>query len=203
MFSNLGAPGTGTEAILGVCFLFLAILISFSHRRSADCARAEEADSTLDHILQRPVSRSRWLFGRLGLASIVLVISGIGAGSFAWLGTVSQDSGIGISTLLAAGDNLVPPSLAVLGIGVLVFGVWPRATSIAIYSLLGWSVLVVIIGGFGCIHQWILDTSVFHQMTSAPAVEPDWEANVLMTIIGVSAALLGGFAFSRRDLQGE
>jgi ABC-2 type transport system permease protein len=89
---------------------------------------------------------------------------------------------------------------------VLAFGVWPRGTSIVLYALLGWSLLVVVIGGVGGVggvSRWVLDTSVFHQMASAPAVPPHWEADGVMTAIGVAGALIGGLAFRRRDLQGE
>ena len=71
-----------------------------------------------------------------------------------------------------------------------------------VYVLLGWSLLAVVIGGIGAISHWILDTSVFHQMASAPTV-PHWEANGVMVAIGVTYALIGGIAFNRRDLQGE
>jgi ABC-2 type transport system permease protein len=90
-----------------------------------------------------------------------------------------------------------------LGIGVLAFGLRPRTTSIVVYALLGWSLLVVIVGGIGTTSHWILDTSVFHQMASAPAVSPRWETNGVMTGIGIASAFVGGFAFWRRDVQGE
>jgi ABC-2 type transport system permease protein len=80
---------------------------------------------------------------------------------------------------------------------------WPRATPIVGYGLLAWSLLVLIIGGIGATSHWILDTSVFHQMTSAPAVSPHWAANGVMVAIGVAGALIGGIAFNRRDLQAE
>jgi putative exporter of polyketide antibiotics len=73
--------------------------------------------------------------------------------------------------------NLVPPAVAILGIGVLALGLRPRMTSLVVYALLGWSLLIVIVGGIGAVSHWILDTSVFHQMASAPAVSPHWEAN--------------------------
>ena len=76
-------------------------------------------------------------------------------------------------------------------------------TSIVVYSLLGWSLLIVVVGGIGAVSHWVLDTSVFHQMASAPAVSPHWEANGIMVAIGVVSAVLGGVAFRRRDLQGE
>ena len=125
------------------------------------------------------------------------------AGIFAWLGAASQHSGVSFTSLLSAGVNLVPPALTITGIGVLVFGVRPRLTSIVVYALLGWSLLVVVVGGIGATSHWILDTSVFHQMASAPAVAPNWEANALMTAIGALGAVFGGLAFRRRDLQGE
>jgi ABC-2 type transport system permease protein len=99
--------------------------------------------------------------------------------------------------------NLVPPAVTIGGLGVLALGVWPRGTSIVVYAVLGWSLLVVVIGGIGAVSHWILDTSVFHQMASAPAVPPHWAANGVMVAIGVASALIGGIAFSRRDLQGE
>ena len=110
------------------------------------------------------------------------------AGVFAWLGAASQHAGVSFTTLLEAGVNLVPPAVTILGIGVLAFGIRPRTTSIVVYALLGWSLLIVIVGGIGAVSHWILDTSVFHQMASAPAVSPHWEANGVMVAIGVASA---------------
>jgi len=110
---------------------------------------------------------------------------------------------VSFTVLLEAGLNLVPPAVAISGIGVMALGLRPRITSIVLYALLGWSLLIVIVGGIGAVSHWILDTSVFHQMASAPAVSPHWEANGVMIAIGVAGALLGGLAFRRRDLKGE
>jgi hypothetical protein len=65
-----------------------------------------------------------------------------------------------------------------------------------------WSLLIELAGGFAAQSHWLLDTSLFHQMASAPAVPADWTTNGVMIGIGVVAALLGGALFSRRDLQG-
>ena len=51
--------------------------------------------------------------------------------------------------------------------------------------------------------HWLLDTSLFHQMSSAPAVPPHWEANAVMVALAIASSTIGGFAFARRDLQGE
>lgn len=203
LLSKLGAPGTGADAILGVCFLVLAALVAFVAANQVTAARSEESGGRLDHLLVGPLSRASWLWGRIRVAVVVVLVDGLTAGVFAWLGAASQHSQVSFTTLLAAGLNIVPPAISILGVGVLALGVWPRAAAIVVYTLLGWSLFGVLIGGIGVTSHWVLDTSVFHDMASAPAVPPNWEASGAMVAVGSLAALLGGFAFRRRDLQGE
>ena len=203
IFSKLGATGTGADAVLGACFLILAVLLGFVAAGQSTAARAEESGGMLDHILNRPVSRASWLGGRLLVAIVVLVLSGVAAAVFTWVGAASQHAGVSFTSLFGAGVNLVPPAILILGIGVLVFGLWPRLTSIAVYGVLGWSLLLVIVGGVGAVNHWVLDTSVFHHMASAPAVHPNWAANGIMLGLGGTSALVGTLAFRRRDLHGE
>jgi len=91
--------------------------------------------------------------------------------------------------------NLVPPAVTIGGLGVLALGCGPGHLDRRLRGA-GWSLLVVVIGGIGAVSHWILDTSVFHQMASAPAVPPHWAANGVMVAIGVASALIGGIAFS-------
>lgn len=135
--------------------------------------------------------------------AFVLLVSGLVAGTFTWLGAASQHSGVSISTLLGAGLNVIPPAICILGIGALTMGISPRSVSVVTYSLLGWSLLMELVGSIGTLSHWILDTSLFHQMASAPATPPNWGANGGMLGIGIIGCLLGGVAFRLRDLQGE
>ena len=202
VFSRLGATGSGAEAVLGVCFLVEAVLLAFVAAGQVTLARSEESEGRLEHIVARPVSRWSWLGGRMGVAVLVLLVGGVAAGVFGWLGASSEHAGTSFTNLLEAGVNLVPPAIMILGLGILVFGARPRATSTVVYGYLAWSLLLVVVGGIGAVNHWVLDTSVFHQMASAPAVPPRWEANGIMTGLGVAAAFLGGLFFRRRDLQG-
>ena len=206
VLAKLGASGDGTDAVLGVCFLVLAVLIAFVGAGQVTAARAEEAAKRLDHLLAGPVSRSRWLGGRLLVALVVPLAGGALAGAFAWLGAASQHSGTSLATLLDAGLNLVPPAVAIGGVGVLAFGAWPRRTAAVVYSVLAWSLLADIVGGFGgsgLASRLLLDSSVFHQMASAPAASPSWAVNGIMVVVGAGCTLLGAVAFSRRDLVGD
>lgn len=203
VLTKLGATGNGTQAVLGVCFLMLAVLTGFVAGGQVTAVRAEESGGTLVHFLVRPISRWSWLGGRYLVALSVLVVAGLVAGTLTWLGAAVQHSGLSLPTLLGAGVNLVPPSMVILGVGILAFGVRPRSVTWVVYGLLGWSILVVIVGGIGAVSHWVLDTSVFHQMASAPAVPPHWGANAVMAGIGITTALFGAWAFRYRDLQGE
>lgn len=98
---------------------------------------------------------------------------------------------------------MVPPALCVLGLGVLAVGAWPRAAVPVAYGVLAWSVLITVTGGFISSGRWLLDTSVFHYLTAAPAASPGWASSGILIAVGAGAALAGGTAFGRRDLAGE
>jgi len=49
-------------------------------------------------------------------------------------------------------------------------------------------------------NRWVLDTSVLYHVAPAPATSPHWVSAAVMAGVGLLAALLGGFVFTRRDL---
>jgi ABC-2 type transport system permease protein len=61
--------------------------------------------------------------------------------------------------------------------------------------------LIELVGGFGSGSRWLLDTSLYHHMAAAPAVDPNWAVNGVMVGIGAATALVGIASFRRRDLQ--
>jgi len=203
VLSKLGAHGVGARAYLGVAFLIMAIMLGFVAASQVNAARGEEASQRLERLLVMPLSRWSWLGGRVLEAVTVLVVGGLGVGVFTWLGGASGRAGLPLATIVNAGLNVVPPALFVLGTGIFVVGIWPRATSVAVYTVISWSVLATVIGGFGDNNHWLLDTSLFHQMAAAPASAPNWASSGIMVAIGALAAIIGGLAFQHRDLVGE
>lgn len=200
---RLGGRGAGATAYLAVTFLMVALLVALIAAGQVNAARTEEAQGRLDHLVNRPVSRNRWLAGRFCVVAVVLVLAGLLAGFSTWAGAASQDAGVGLETLLEAGLNVVPPAVLVLGIGVMTLGLWPRAVSSVTYGLLAWSFLVEFVGGVVNANHWLLDTSVLHHMAAAPAVSPHWASSPILVGVGLVAALLGAAAFSHRDLVGD
>ena len=202
VFARLGASGTGADAVLGVCFLVLAVLVAFVAAGQLTAIRGEESSGRLDNLLARPLSPVGWLAGRLAVAVVAVAGAVLLGGVAAWLGATSQHAGVGFVTTVVAGVNLAPPALVVLGVGTLAVGLAPRAASAVVYGYLAWSLLVVVVGSIGDTGHWLLDTSVFHQMAAAPAVPVDWTANAVMVGVATVLAAAGTVAFRHRDLAG-
>ncbi|HLN17084.1 MAG TPA: ABC transporter permease subunit [Acidimicrobiales bacterium] len=202
VIARLGLRGTGAVLYLGLSFVIVAALAALMAAGQASAAREEEASERLEPFLSRAVSRWRWIGGRAGVAVASLVVAGVVGGLFSWFGATGEGAGVALPKLLEAGVNAVPPAVFVLGAGLLAFGILPRATSVVVYGIVGWSFLVEFVGGAANLNHWLLDTSLFHQMAAAPAVQPDWTVDLVLAGLGVAMAALGAVAFHRRDLAG-
>jgi putative exporter of polyketide antibiotics len=102
--------------------------------------------------------------------------------------------------LIQAGINLAFPALFILGAGVLIYGLLPRAASAAAYALVAWSFILQLVDAGAPVSPWLRDTSVLAHIAPAPAASPNWASAALLAILGLLGAVLGGIAFTRRDL---
>jgi ABC-2 type transport system permease protein len=200
--ARLGARGWGAQAYLGAAFLPVALLVSLVAASQVAAARAEEGEGRLEQLLVRPVSRGRWLGARIAIAISVISGAAVLAGITAWVGAASQNTGIGIDRLVSAGANVVAPALVVLGLGVCAIGLRPRIATTACYALVVWSFLVEILGSVLRANPWLLDTSLFHHLAAAPAVDPRWSGNLVLLTVAAGLITVGWFGFVRRDIVG-
>ena len=198
--SRLGASGTGTVTFLSIFFVICAALIAVAAVSQLASARDEEAAGRLDHLLARATGRARWRAGRVAVAVAMVLFASIVTGLAAWAGAATQHSGIGPGVLTRAGINLASPALFILGAGVLIYGLLPRAASATAYALVAWSFILQLAGAGVPVSHWLRDTSVLAHIAPAPAASPNWASAALLAILGLLGAVLGGIAFTRRDL---
>src|SRR6266498_3274324 len=201
VFARLGGA-TGGATYLGLVFLIITLLVAAAAAGQIAATREEEAEGYLDHLLARPVARLPWLAGRFTVAAAALVGAGVVAGLLTWAGAASTGADLRVATVLAAGVNVVPAGIFVLGIGTLLHGLAPRLAVAVAYCLVAWSFLVEIVGASLGASRWLLDTSLLHHLARAPAAPVRWDSAAILVAIGLAAAATGAIAFTRRDLKG-
>ena len=190
-------------AFLSIVFFLQMVVIMSCAASSVAAIRRDEAESYIDNYLVRPISRLRWLSGRLAITGLVIVLAGLLTTLGTWAGIASQHSGVSFHTLFLAGMNALVPALLTVGVGIFGFGIRPRLTSILAYGVLAWSFLIEMVSSGLNINHWILDTSVLHQVVLAPAVNPKWAVDAIVVAIAIVLCVLGALRFNTRDLQGE
>jgi ABC-2 type transport system permease protein len=201
--ATLGRLGirAATLGFLGFALFFVAVLIAVLAASQIGAIRDEEAAGRLDNLLVRPVRRVAWLAGRLGVSLALLVLAGLAAGLFTWVGAVTHHTYVDLPTLLEAGLNATIPGVFVLGAGTLVLGLRPRLSAAASYGIVAWSFLVDLLGSFIKGADWLRDSSLFTHVALAPATKPDWGTAAVIVLLGLGAAIVGAVAFQRRDVE--
>lgn len=194
---------TDARAFLGAVLLLQMVLIMTYAASSISAVRRDEADGELDNFLVRPISRVRWLLGRLLIIATTIVLAGFLTTIGIWLGVAHQHIDVPFITLLTASINAIVPGIFTLSMGIFSLGIRPRFTSIVVFGTLGWSFLVEMIGSGIKLDHWILDTSIFHHLSLAPATAPKWSVDLIVVILFVVLTVIGTFTFVHRDLMSE
>jgi ABC-2 type transport system permease protein len=201
VIGRLGATGAGAVTYLGFVFLVAAGLVAVAVAGQISAIRNEEVAGHLDNLLVRPVARWRWLTVRLLVGLALVVVASVLTGVAAWVGAATQHAAVGFGSLVEAGFNVAPPAVFILGIGVLVYGLWPRAAIGVTYGLVVWSFFVEAFASVVNSNHWLRDTSPLLHIAPAPAADPNWTAAAWLAGLGALAAAAGVAAFTRRDLQ--
>lgn len=202
-FDRLGGTPNGALTYLGVGFLTGIVLLALVAAGQNVANREEEATGRLDNLVVRPTSRRSWLLARLATEAAILLVIGVASGVAGWLGAATQHTGVAFPTVLAAGLNIVPAAIFLLGLGALVHGAAPRLVAPVTYGLVAWSFLLEFVSAVLILNHWILDTSILHHVTLAPAVNPNWGSAAGLVALGAGAGLLGAALLGRRDLINE
>jgi len=184
---------------VGYEFLYLAAILSFAAVGQISAMRGEESDGHLDHLVGRDVSRRRWLAQRVGLAELIVLLTGLATGLGGWAG-IAGSGGVGIGDMLGAGLNTALPGLVVVGFGACLFGLAPRLAAPLLYSYVLWSFLVELFGSSVAHIGWLARTSVLDHLGPVPAAGLDWPVIGVLVAASLLATVAGLVAFERRDL---
>ena len=201
--SKLGTGSIVTPTgYLAFVFIFFVLAVSLFVCAQVGAARHEEADERLETLLSLPVSRSRWLGGRLVLALAGATAISLTAGLLTWAGAESGGVSISLSGMLEAGANCLPVALMFLGIAALAYAIVPRASSGVSYSLVTVAFLWDLFGSLLSVPKWLVQATPFAHVGLAPAQPFRPAAALVMLAIALASAIAATWSFQRRDLIG-
>lgn len=207
MQKELEKFGTGSilspVGYLSFVFIVFIFAISLFVCSQVGSAREEESEQQLETLLAQPVSRYRWLGGRLVLAVVASGLLALLSGAMTWVGANSQGVNISLAKLLEASANCTPTSLIVLGISALVYSVLPRASSAISYTLVGLSFLWYMVGSIAGAPRWLTDLTPYRHIGLVPVQSFQVSAALIMVAVGIGALVASLALFRRRDLLGS
>ncbi|HEV3323670.1 MAG TPA: hypothetical protein VG147_15955 [Solirubrobacteraceae bacterium] len=201
--SKLGTGSIVTPTgYLAFVFIFFVLAVSLFACAQISAARHEEADERLETLLSLPVSRSRWLGGRLVLALAGAAAISLTAGLLTWVGAESGGVSISLAGMLEAGLNCLPVAVMFLGIAALAYAIVPRASTGLSYGLVTVAFLWYLFGSLLSVPHWLVQATPFAHIGLVPAQPLRADAALVMLGIAVSSALAAMWAFKLRDLTG-
>ncbi|MGC9540099.1 ABC transporter permease [Streptomyces sp. UG1] len=163
--------------------------------------RSEETAGRAEPLLSTGLSRSRWVGSHLAMAmgggTLVLLLAGLG---FGISGAASTGDGGLLLKLVGAALAYAPALWVTVGVAVVLFGWFPRASAAA------WIVPVYafVVGYLGQILQfpdWMNNLSPFGHVPQLPAADMSWTPMLLLTLVAAGLVWLGLEGFRRRDLE--
>ncbi|MFD4368015.1 ABC transporter permease [Rhodococcus sp. NPDC058521] len=204
MLDLIGGFGGGdlVDSYFAMTAVLLAVVAAGGALGGALRSRAEEQTGRADILLATALSRPRWLTSHLAVAAAtsvtVLVAGGLGMGV---AHTVRTGEGSAIPRLVWAALAHAPAVGLVLGIGVVLIGVIPRAASVVWIVFAGCAV-ATILGPTLRLPAAVMNLSPFEHTPRLPGPVEAGTAGALALMTALAVALIAcGFAgFRRRDI---
>jgi ABC-2 type transport system permease protein len=185
----------------GMVFVVIALLIMAAVNLAG--VRKDEAKNYLDNLLVQPVRRATWLTMRLGVITLTFIFIALLTAYFTWVIAEGHGISIDLGNFLLVSFALTGTVVFTLGVGTLLYGVWPRIAAASMYIILGWSFLIDLIESAVKLDDFVVKTSLFHYMSLSPNDAPDWKTFYWLLGLGIVMAIVGIFSFTKRDIISE
>ncbi len=195
-----GSAGTLDDIFFATELRFAAAAATAAGISAVLRGAAEERLTHAETLLAAPVRRPRWFASHVVpgvlLPAWIMALIGLVAGAVGHAATANAPAA---GELVVAALSTLPAVWLVVGAAALLFGLRTR------WAPFGWGVLAVtfLLGEFGPIMrlpQWLIDLSPYTHLSQLPGGSFATGSAVVMTLLALAAVVVGGLAFSRRDI---
>ncbi|MCL1798541.1 MAG: ABC transporter permease [Eggerthellaceae bacterium] len=163
--------------------------------------RSEEREGRSEHILSRVVSNTSYMAGYVAIAYIasVLIQFATAAGLYLATDAMAEANPFTFGGLVSAFFAYLPAMWVLIGVAVLIIGLFPKATG-AIWAVYGFVAFTSFIGGMLKLPDWVNWLSPMYHVPRLPMEEMAYPPLVVMTVIALVLTALGFVFYKRRDL---
>lgn len=188
------------DSFFATVLLMLAMIGTIFAVQSALRMRSEEVSGLLEPLLATATSRWRWAGTQVlvTVAGVTLVLTACGLGTGISHAVRSGDPGE-LPRLLGAQLASLPAVLVVGGLAVALFGLVPRAASLA-WAALGGCFFIGILGPILELPDWVMDLSPFTHVPKVPSADLSAGPLIWLTVVAATLVAVGLAGFRRRDV---
>jgi ABC-2 type transport system permease protein len=201
MLARLGGTHGLTNAFLAACFAIVGVTAAAYTVQATLRLRSEESSGRLEPLLATRVGRVQWALSHVAFAVVgtAVLLAGAGLGGGLAYGVQIHDVGGQVSSLLGASLVQLPATWVLAGIGVALFGLAPRLTTLAWAGLIV-CVLLLLIGAAVGLNQAVIDVSPFTHVPKLPGGTITGAPMVWLTAIAALLTAGGLLGLRRRDI---
>ncbi len=198
----LGGEENIRAAYLAFTALFNVICAAIYAVLAVQGLRAEEAGGRGEAVLATATGRTSWLGSTVAVAAlgsaIIVIAAGVGLGVGAAAAIGEWDL---VGELLLAHLNSLPPVFVVLGIAVLLFGIYPRGVGLT-WLVVGWGFLAATLAQvLPDLPELLISLSPFEHPARMPLEEFAARPVVWLSVIALACVAVGILGFRGRDIQ--
>lgn len=203
-FTQLGGQSAIVDAYLSSLMLLAGVSAAAYAVSTVLRLRSEESGALAEPILAGVSGRVRW-----GLSHVIVALAGsavllaVGAAA-AGLGYALADSGVPVGSevprLVGAGLAQLPAVLAIAGIAVAAFGLFPRAAVAAGWTGFGIALFLSLFGQVFRLSHWVLDVSPFTHSPHLPGGTVSAAPLLWLSLIALLLAVAGLTGLRQRDI---
>jgi len=184
---------SGMMALMG-----LAALIVFVKK-----AKTEEKEIRTELVLAASVSRTKYLIGYVATALVLaaLLQAAVGLGMFGMAQTTLANPGdISLGFVLRSAMVYVPALWVMVGITVLLVGLWPKATGF-IWAYFGLTFFLDMFGRIEFLPVWFTYLTPFGFVPQLPMDEINWLVMAMMVLVAAIFIVVGFVGYGKRDIN--
>ncbi|GAA0450951.1 ABC transporter permease [Alkalibacillus silvisoli] len=161
----------------------------------------EEKVNRTEQVLATAISKTKllstYLIVALIMSAIVMVAASVGMGV---TGVAMLEGDLAFSTIFNSIMVYLPATWLMIGLATLLVGIGKWRGLAWLY--LGYSFVVVYLGGMLEFPEWMEALSVYEHIPNLPINDMNWLAVLTITILALILVVLAMISYSRRDING-